>query len=163
MLLIRTTISQENFPSKRAWDRARTRAHADQGSHWHQHLLPKHFQPDAKTRYQHKPRTEKYIKRKKRLAKIGKVKYGGEVDNVATGFMERILTSSASIRAYPSRVTVGMPGPRYINMRPHKSNQPDKAAEIIRVTDAEAKELEKVLDDSLIRSIDKERSKGIIS
>jgi hypothetical protein len=146
MILIKSTVTVDKFASKRAWQRGMRQAHAEQGEYWHTKILPKHFEPGAGAKYGHKPRSDKYQRRKKKLAAAGKVKYGGMVDNVATGRMETMLKGMGVFRAFPTRVTVYMTGPRYITMRPYETNQPDKAKEITALTAQEISDLENVLE-----------------
>jgi len=135
----------------REWMRA---AFFAQGNHWQQQILPSRFV--AGTSYPRKKRTEKYLRQKLNAARRGKAILGGLVDNVYTGFLRDKLTAPASIRAFPTRVTVRMVGPRYIGMRVYQSNQPDKAKELLWVSAAEQKKLREVLRDEYKRQHDRE-------
>lgn len=127
-------------------------AHRVQATEWHERMLPKHFQGGAAARYAYQTRKPKYLKYK-RMAAVGKgpyrkrgpVLFGGLVDNVYSGLLRDTLSNFASIRPYPTRVTVRMSGPRYITMRPYLSGQPDKAREVTAVTPDEQQELDDVL------------------
>ena len=149
MIRIQTKLLEERPPEAtiREWRTIGRESHAEMGAYWHKHFLPLHFEMGANVRqkYKHKPRSGAYLKQKRRLAERGKVKKAGLVDNVFSGDMETLLKTLATIRGFPSRVTITMYGPRYITMRPHESNQPDKAAEITTVTAAEQKKLASVL------------------
>lgn len=153
MIHIRPHIDASQFVSVRQFRAASTKAHSKMGEYWHSELLPKHFHRDAKTKYGHKPRSTKYLARKKGLAASqrqlkqgGTVQRGGEVDNVFTGFMERMLKGVGVVRAYPTRVSVNMTGPRYVTMRVFQSNQPDKFKEISTTTEQERVMLAEVVD-----------------
>lgn len=161
MIRIRSKIIETRPPevSIRNWRRITRDAHAEMGALWHREMLPKHFQQNARAIYKHKVRSKKWTSRKRALARRGRlgngraVQKGGLVDNVFTGLLEDSLKSSATIRAFPSRVTIRMNGPRYISMRPFHSNQPDKAAEITTTTKAEAIQLAKVLNQSTTNAL----------
>jgi hypothetical protein len=148
------TIRFEKPPETlvRSWREGMKEAHYAQGLHWHTEILPKHFEPGSESNYHHKPRQAKYKKYKRMAAqgngpykKRGPIALGGIVDNVFTGFLMRMMLNLAVIKPYPSRVTVRMAGPRYISMRPYKSNHPDKARELTEVTDRERAQLNDVL------------------
>ncbi|HEY1600452.1 MAG TPA: hypothetical protein VGG64_12670 [Pirellulales bacterium] len=139
-------IMREERPpeaSARAWDGICRDANAGMGELWHREMLAPHFTPAAKGIYHHQPRTGPYLRRKLQLASRGLALEGGIVDNLLTGLMRSALEAGGMVRAYPSRVTIGMVGPRYCTMRPYKSGQPDKAAEILAITDSEEKRLAK--------------------
>ena len=179
MILIRTKIYEERplDVARDAWRNIMREAHADQGEHWHRTMLPDHFNERAKFRYHHQARTKGYKQSKKRAAqrggdKRGPVLMGGVVDNVRSGVLMRALTNVASIRAFPTRVTVTMYGPRYISMKPNRfnggrngkgSNQPDKAKEILTTTLDQQQELAKVLDDSVTRRLNQYRAPRTIT
>lgn len=135
-------------------------AHEEVGDYWHKNILPKHFKPGAAQKYNHQARTEGYLKKKARLARSGFAKrVSGQLqDNVFTGRMRASLKRSSITRGYPSRVSVSMFGPRYTTMRVWKSNQPDKAAEITRVTQDEERELAQVMVSHVQKNLGKYRA-----
>lgn len=125
-----------------------TAVHKELGHHWHDTMLPRHFQPGAAERYDYQPRKPKYVQRKARTGR-------GPQDLVYSGKMRRQLTQFAMIRAYPSRFSVRMIGPYYISMRPNlrgaRASMPYMAGEIVRLTDDEAKELADMAADELTK------------
>lgn len=126
--------------SIRAWRTGMKEAWRTVGLHWQQQMLPRHFTRAAAANYSHKPRKAKYLEKKRRL----KLRYGGEVDNVFTGRMEKSLRQPARIIAFPTRVTIRMIGPRYMTFNPNTakgSNQPNKPAELTRLTGDEREDL----------------------
>ena len=147
---VRITYIKPPDVTVRAWREGMRAAHAEAARVWHEEMLPDHFTPFARFKYQYQPRTLATRKRKKQLAEKGQVLEGGLVDNVWSGTMRNLLTGAASIRAYPSRFTVTMPGPPYISMRPNpvgrSANQPDKAAEILKITPDQRLQLARVVD-----------------
>lgn len=108
---------------------------------WHSQHLPRHFEPNAHYRYRHKARTAKYLKRKSKLAAAGLVERGGRVDNVYSGTLERMVRAWAQVRAFPSRATVTMSGPRYVTMKPKSATRPHIAAELTTVTTDESQSM----------------------
>ena len=104
------------------------------GEEWQAEILGPRFQPGAQ--YTHRTRTSKYQRLKEHWAQTGRliggrpVLFGGRVVNVLTGNMAELLSRPGIVRAVASHATVRKVGPRYITMRPYKSNQPDKWAEL---------------------------------
>lgn len=167
MILIRMKETRPIDIGRDPWRIIMRRAHQAMGEHWHANILPDHFTPQAKYRYRHKLRSKKYRNEKRRAAQQGRpfrkgqqpVIMGGEVDNVLTGYMKQQLEQSKTIRAFPSRVTVRMFGPRYITMNnKDSSNQPDKRREITETTIEQKKELAKVLKDSVVDQLNAYRA-----
>jgi hypothetical protein len=148
----------EKTGSNRAVDRAAKAAHELVAKYWHEKILPRHFTVEARTKYKHKPRSEEWKKRKKRLAKVGKVKRGGIIDLIATGATHQSLTEYADIRAYPTRFSVTMHGPDYIGMRPMNPKMPNMGAEVTRVTPDEQDEMDDLVQRHLPRLL--EQAKG---
>lgn len=123
--------------------------HREQGQAWLDLFMPLHWRADARDRYRHQARRPSYIRVKRARAGKGIVKRHGLVDNVYSGVMERLLRSSKTVQAYPTRATVKMHGPRYITMRPYKSGHPDKGKEISTVLPAERDVLQRVLQEKV--------------
>lgn len=140
-------------------------AHQKMGEHWHHEMLPDHFTPTARSRYRHQLRTSRYRKEKADKAARGipfrknqpPILMGGQIDNVLTGYMKQQLEQQRTIRAFPSRVTIRMFGPRYITMTPYKSRQPNKSKEITMVTADQKKVLAGVLKDAIVEGIENYR------
>jgi len=112
--------------SSRALTRISRALHESLGEFWHKTLLPSHFTDRAAARYGYQPRTFKHRRRKRREGKR-------DIPLVYTGTMERLLTQYAQIRAYPSRFSVTMIGPRYVRMRPARPSMPNLGDEATRV------------------------------
>lgn len=160
-IALRGEILFEGLPAMSRRDRNELlrEVHKQMGRFWHNELLPPHFTRTAKSKYRHKLRTIGYRKKKKKLAEKGIVKGGGEVDNLFTGLLKESLEGVGTVKAYPKRATIRMTGPRYITMRPYRSNQPDKAGEILRVTRGEADEIAKVGERTLGTYVKRKRRK----
>lgn len=116
------------------------RAFAHVGNYWYKNFFPRHFTTQAKHKYNHKPRSKKWLDRKRKLAQRGMAAMGGVVDNVLTGNMASELLSGAMIRAFPTRARVTMRGPNYLRMKfKAGSNQPNKKRELTTLADDEFK------------------------
>lgn len=157
MLIFTVRLTAKNFPSVRSFRKANKAAFSVMGQYWYDHFLPLHFRREARTKYNYQARGTKYERRKKALGKSSyakRPKYGGEVDEVWSGTLEQNLKSYVNVKAYPTRATVNMTGPRYVTMRPYKSGHPNIGEEVTRVTKAEADVLVKVHDTELQRQLD---------
>jgi len=167
------------------WRNILRRGHQKVGQVWHEEILPEHFTERAKFKYRHQQRRPGYRKRKMAAAAAGRgisrqnntpVILGGQVDNVATGYMMGELKRQRTVRAFPTRVTITMFGPRYMSMRTFtgdakraiaegwtygkgkkfsrwSGNQPDKRKEITTTTIEERKRLSQVLVDSVTEDL----------
>lgn len=114
------------------------RAFSHVGNYWYKNFFPNHFTTQAKHKYGHQTRSNKYQQKKERLARRGVVALGGTVDNVFTGRMARELLSGALIRGFPTRATVTMRGPNYMRIN-FRTNRPKTKRELVTVTDQEMK------------------------
>jgi hypothetical protein len=139
--------------SARAWAKALKSAHLAAGRFWQRELLLRHFKPGAKGRYQYQPRARAYIIEKLRLAKVGRVEEGGQVDLVFSGTLRQFMQETGRINAYPTRVTIRMDGPRYIGMVPRNTRQPNKAQEILSITDDERASIREVFQEAFDEEI----------
>jgi hypothetical protein len=153
-IYIEMEFTKPNLCSMRAWNRLLKEAHQRQGRYWRDVLLPRHFKPDAKGKYHHQPRSAQYIRRKIKAAQIGKCLEGGMTDNVYTGTLRDLFSKTGVITATPTRVRIALKGPRYIGMIPDKSNQPNKAKEILTVADDEVQTLRDIVMDTVADGLD---------
>ncbi len=148
---ISLTVTQPPDIGKRKWGECVKAGLLREAQVWQRDFLPRHFTPEARVIYKHQPRKSKYLKNKERggRRKVNgrwvTIQRGGQVDNVFSGDMEKLLRGSIVIKLFPSRATLTMSGPQYISMRPYKSGQPNKAAEIFRKTTDETAALTQVL------------------
>lgn len=123
--------------SKAAWERV--------GAYWHERILPKHFTTEAASQYGYEPRGRKYMIQKA-AAK------GHQRPLVYKGDLERAVTrlrDVSSVRARGSdtgAVNVRLSGPRYLHQRP-QPKQPNLALELSSVSDRDADELARVIDE----------------
>lgn len=120
-----------------------TRAgHYAMGVRWLDELLEEHFVEGAKAIFDHAPRTMKYLRQKRALARIGRVLLGGTVDNVASGTSLRaILRSKAArlVKAAHDKTTIDMIVPWYFKLRRRTGKGPDKVRETLAVSGRHAR------------------------
>ncbi len=115
------------------------------GSHWVHNVFKKHFRPSSRQEYQHQPRDEDYLRRK-RFIGVGQ---GKRDDNVLSGRSRRFMSHSPRIKATSTGVTIRMDAPLYFRRR--VSGQPDKVAEVLRVSTIDRFLIGRKLGDSIIR------------
>lgn len=112
--------------------------------HWHEYIIPNHFDLHGRFKYQYKPRKRITNKIKTMLASgdtvyfggqkiTDKVEKGGRVDLVRTGKTERQAEESAPIRSTPQKGELTMRIPRYI-LYAQKKSRIRLAAEITSLT-----------------------------
>lgn len=97
------------------------------GREWQKKFLPRHFSTEAMARYGYRERSKKYMRRKM-LGKKGRTPlvYSGMLKRALTGFTQRQT-------AYPSRVTIHLVGPSYLNIN-YKPGRPNLGREIMAVS-----------------------------
>ena len=94
-------------------------AHLAVGQQWDREFKMRHFEPGARERYGYKARSAKYLARKERAAKATwRVKGTAEQDLVYSGQTLQDVKNTQRPRAFPTRVTIDMPTPSYVSMRP---------------------------------------------
>ena len=76
--------------------------------------------------------------------------------------MEKALKSSATIKAFPTRATVRMVGPKYALMRPWKSGQPNKGQELTATTQDERDKMAALLASTMEKLLKNFRAKRTI-
>lgn len=113
----------------------------EEANHWHTTFLPMHFEAYSRYRYGYKPRSRKWLKRKRALAARGIVKKGGLADLVATGILSEALMHFATIRTTAHAATVTMRGRAFVQVNLKSLSQPNYPAEITKVIPAERETL----------------------
>lgn len=145
--------------SQRGIKRCLRAAHKAGGELWQQKFLPRHFTAGAHARYGNFQRRRfLYQKRKRGMARTGKVKKGGRIDLVYSGTLEEMMTRHQIVRAYPSRASIRMPGPNYIAMKPRDPRKPSKAEEILIVTADEHRQIRATMSEKLDSEVRREHS-----
>jgi hypothetical protein len=161
-IYITVRFSKPPEASIRAWRQCMRDAHAAQMRLWFDEMFPDHFTPQAKFKYGHKKRGEKYAAWKIAAASgqqvrtwggtlASAVEAPGTIDNVLTGDMRDMLTKQQpQIRGFPTRGRLQLDSPDYLTMRPKPgSNQPDKWAELSRISADQHARLDKFLSDEV--------------
>ncbi len=120
---------------------------------WHEEMLPRHFDEDAKFRYSYRRRSEVYKKMKQRMAQFGRAMKSGRVDLVFKGLMEQSAEGMATIRAFPLRAVVTMPTPTYARFH-------GKLFEVTRTTVGEESKLNRIAEESISTGFRRDQTLG---
>ena len=120
----------------RRWREVRKGTMRLMGLHWHQNMLPLHFEPNAANVYHYQRRTKKYLERKAKANKQNPLLYSGT--------LRANVTQIATIRVFEQRFKLVMPGTAYTPDRPRRPNQPPIAQEVTRLLEREKAELSKL-------------------
>ena len=124
--------------SGRGMDRAAKQLNEELGEMWYEKFLPRHFKEGAAEKYGYAPRDPKYQAMKARR---------GLPPLVFRDVLRGLVQSSHVVRAYPTRFSVQMWGPRYATMRPRPperggtNTRPALGAEIVTVSADEEQEM----------------------
>ena len=135
------------------------------GLHWKEVMLPRHFKRNAKDRYGHQKRSEKYQTRKEAAAagrqtiknKAGQripVVKGGTVDLVLSGDSETAIKQTARVRGFPKRATVDMLAPKYFGIK--FKSRPNMIDELTTVRKQEETKLQSIALEAANKQLKKE-------
>lgn len=115
--------------------RAVVAGHFAGGRLWAEQLLLEHFQPGARSEFGYFKRKEKYMSKKIRLARLGRVEDGGRQDLVFSGLTRRLARLARNmVKATPTEVDVTVPTPRHIQMRPNRFANRALGLEILAIS-----------------------------
>lgn len=134
----------------RRWREIRHGAMRAMGLHWHQHMLPQHFAPNAREVYHFQRRSKAYTERKARAALRGRDgnrivdRRAGTDFLTFSGTLRANVTQIATIRTFEQRFKLVMPGTPYTPDRPRRPNQPPIAQEITKLLEREKLELARI-------------------
>jgi len=117
-------------------------------------ILRRRFRPEDQQRLGYTRRDKKYNKKKQiggnrgwRWGKGGgTVKGRGQIDNLLTGGFRSAVMKTAAAKAYPSRTTITVDAPNYIQNKPRNLNRKWSWGEINRRTDDENAKMADVLE-----------------
>lgn len=124
-------------------------------AHWHQDMLPRHFEPKAQRRYRYQARRRGYQNRKKAFAKRdGKIQKGGRAPVVYSGLTEALAEGHAVVRAFPTRVTLRMATTKWVTPRPKDPAKPNLHDEILAVMPGENRTLARVFREQFNKGVD---------
>lgn len=132
---------------RRETNRILKEAWFEMGLLWHTTMMPRHFEPSAMHRYNYKPRTPRYLKRKLREhGHQNPLEFSGR-SKLQAQFRRRITSTSKGVR-----VTMRAPT---LSFRPHPSS-PRMREELVRLTRGEIRriktELQKSVADKMKKS-----------
>lgn len=120
-LKVETFYQQHPDLMVREHKRAIVAGHYAGGRLWAEQLLGEHFEPGARSEFNYFKRKEKYMRKKIRLARLGRVEDGGRRDLVFTGLTRRLARLARNlVRATTTEVKVSIPTPRHIAVRPNR-------------------------------------------
>jgi hypothetical protein len=131
----------------RRWREIRKGTMEVMGRHWHQHMLPQHFEPNAPNVYHFHRRTTKYLEQKRKAAQRGRMgaravdRRAGTDFLTFTGVLRANVTQFATIRVFEQRFKLVMPGTPYTPDRPRRPGQPPIAQEVTKLLEREKEEL----------------------
>ena len=140
IMILRFELERPADIGQRTWRTIGRDIHHRVGEYWHKHFLPRHWKRGASTRYGYQARSGKYRRKKAALAKRGVAK-APNTDLLFTGRLREAMVDYADIRAFPTRFSVSMYGPKYVSMRPKNPSMPNMGAEITATTDSEQQQL----------------------
>jgi hypothetical protein len=144
-IILRTEIRNSSpIPGLgRGFARIRKQALRDVATFWHDELLPSHFGPSNRSRYQHEPREAFYLQIIKKQQGRGQGKY---VDDVFSGKSMRFMMAFFQVTGTQNAMTVTMRPPGYFanpfegtytdpktGKQKRISGQPDKPREVTTV------------------------------
>lgn len=126
----------------REFHKATQSGHQAMGELWRDELAPEHFLPNARYVFGYQQRTAAWMRRKRRLAEIGKAEDGGNTDLVFSGRARR-LVRNALVTATPNRTRVRHFMPNYFG-RPPRSTSPVMRIEMLVISRNQEGRLSKV-------------------
>lgn len=150
IVLMRIEGGDEAFRSlsKRAQDRVTREAHRAVGEYWDAEYKMRHLGPGAAERYGYQERTERYLRRKEYGSRATwRIKGGRDDALIFSGQTLQAVRQRMIPRAFPTRVTIQMPTPTYITMRPKPGKNrtpPNLGEELTRVIPEEEQRLGEV-------------------
>jgi len=131
--------------SIRAWREALKAGWYAVGEYHDRVVQPRKFESGAAGRYGYQTRDAKYRARKQRIAaKSWRVKDGGKSDIVYSGVTRTAVTRRQYPRPFYNRVTMDIPTPSYVQMRPRRMGRPNLGHELTSVAPDERNEMERI-------------------
>ena len=120
--------------------------------HWHSEIFPDHFERSAHQKYGYKNRKPSYVRLKLK-------RFNQANDLVYTGRLQREAVRSIRISGTSKAAHGVLPVPKYAYMyrKTRTGNQPDKAAELVAITEDEMQALAVLLDKRLGEDLNKNR------
>lgn len=130
--------------SKRGVVRVSTQMWAAVGWLYERTFKARHFTESAASRYSYQPRSVKYQERKNKAVDRGSFKISPDAKRplIYKGFGRRDVLRPHIPRSFPTRVTINMPTPSYLQMKPKSASRPNMGEEIVRLASDEYVEME---------------------
>jgi hypothetical protein len=153
MIKMGVAITTTGWPaaSKRQKNAAMRAAMPLLGRHWHNKMLPEHFETSAPNKYGYERRSRLYMLRKSRERHHQK-------PMVFTGEMRRTALSFAAIRQTRQKATVRFRTPRALNFS-GRIDYPDLRAELTAFSLDEIHKLDRLAERLATRNINQIRTK----
>lgn len=126
------------------------------GKYWHEKILPKHFTTGAYGEYGYQPRSAAHQARKQKKFQHG-------LPNVFTGVMrdEVLRKDNQDVRDTSTGVKIHIHGPQHLYAYRKDYDQPDKAAELIAVSERDRELLSRFMQKHLTSEATKLTKVGI--
>jgi len=146
--MIRVEVIMVNAPEEIAKKHGALFAEAlqDACEFWHDNILPRHFQLDARRKYSYQARTAPYMRYKAR-------RFGHQRPLELTGDLRRQTTGAVTLRKSKGQATAAMRAPKYLYQ--YRPGAPNKAAELVATVTAEIGEMAKVISASVQEKLDR--------
>lgn len=142
--------------SERAMNRITKTIHEEIGEILHGKFLPRHFQPNAGTRYGYKSRSAGTRAIRRRQVQQRRA-VASDTDLVKTGKTRDRATGYGVVRGYPRRGEVTFYVPSYIKRR--KSGMPDLEKELQTVAADEQREIRQYAEKRIVQLIQQNRTR----
>jgi hypothetical protein len=157
------TLDKPEDVTVRGWRDLLKAAWLAVGTWWDREIKRRHFEPYASSKYKHQFRTPLTRNRKRKLAARRQVEEGGTRDLVWSGATRRAVMQAHIPRAFPTRMTIDMPTPSYIQMRPRKANRPNMGEELTTIAPDELNAAERLWIDTFERGLTAYRERTVIT
>lgn len=138
--------TQDETLDIRGFNNASKAAMFDVGMVFEQEVKPTKFEQPAERVYFFQPRSPLYVKIQEEIGKRSyrtKLVGGRKASLVSSGITRTAVKRPSVPRASAWRVTVALPTPSYIKMRPNQAGQPNLGEELTSVTDQHVRTMER--------------------
>jgi len=141
----RLTLNWDPAAKIRDLPQAMGKAMEAAGRSWHTDVVPGHFEPGAAGRYNYQQRHRLYMIRKaKEKGHQKPLVWSGNMKAMVEGLVNFAVRGVNTVRC-----KVRMQGPRYLYQYRADLKQPDKSAEITRMTPAELDTVRRQVDENI--------------
>jgi hypothetical protein len=111
---------------------------------WDRLFKMRHFDADAASKYGYQPRGKKYQAGKVRRVRGRSFKVSPDAERplILTGAFRKAVKMRQIPRSFPTRVTLALPTPHYVAMRPRRPGIPNLGLEMTSTLFAERREMQ---------------------